>query len=77
MKKTKFFHPLFAAAILGGYFLTDCSKNGVYPVSFLIGDVLFFVMFFMINKLQSEDMESCWEKNLSEKEAIAKQFTET
>jgi hypothetical protein len=77
LKKTKIFHPLFVAAIIGGYFLTDCSKNSVYPVSFLIGDALFFVMFFLVNQLQGEDMEACWEKNLTEKEAIAKKFTET
>jgi hypothetical protein len=77
LKKTKIFHPLFAAAILGGYFLTDCSHNNVYPISFLIGDALFFAMFFFVNKFQSEDSEAFWEKNLSEKEAIAKKFTET
>ncbi len=34
-------------------------------------------MFFFVNKFQSEDSEAFWEKNLSEKEAVAKKFTET
>jgi hypothetical protein len=62
---------MFIAAIVVGYFLTDCSKSGIYPVSFVIGDGLFFVMYFLLNTL-NEDMEEHWDKNLDEKQANAK-----
>jgi hypothetical protein len=51
LKSTKPFHPLFIITIIGGYFLTDCSSMVVYPISYIVGDSLFFAMFFMINKM--------------------------
>jgi len=60
LKKTKIFHLLFIVTIIGGYFFAGCSDDSVYPTSFLVGDALFCAMFFMINKIQSEDMETCW-----------------
>ena len=77
LKKTKIFHLLFAVTLIGGYFLAECKQNSVYPISFIVGDVIFCAMFFMINQIQSEDLSACWENNLSEKEATAKKFTET
>jgi len=72
LKKTKIFHVLFIGTVIVGYFLAECTESSVYPISFLMGDLIFFVMFFMINRIQNEDLNACWESNLSEKEAIAK-----
>ena len=68
---------MFAVTLIGGYFLAECKQNSVYPISFIVGDVIFCAMFFMINQIQSKDLSACWENNLSEKEATAKKFTET
>jgi len=76
LRKTKFFHVAFALIILLGYFFAGCSEKVVYPNSFVAGDLVFCLMYYMINKIQSEDMNKCWEDNLSEKEAIAKKYTD-
>lgn len=72
LKKTKIFHVLFIGTVIVGYFLAECTESSVYPISFLMGDLIFCAMFFMINRIQNEDLNACWESNLSEKEAIAK-----
>lgn len=76
LKKTKPLHALFIGAIVVGYFFTDCSTHSVYPISFLIGDVLFFGMFFLVNRLKSADLKAAWGDNLSEKEAAQKNLSE-
>lgn len=69
-------HGFYLASIIIGFFFTECKATSVYPTTFLVSASLFCITYYLCNTLKMEEIEAAWDKNLSEKDAAAKNLTE-
>jgi len=77
IKKLTPLHALYGFVILYGYLKqSKCSDTSVYPMSFVMGDILFFVSFFACMRFQKKDLEACWAVNPTEHEKKAKELSD-
>ena len=70
-------HAVFVLVLLYGYFKQSrCRDEHPYPNAFVMGDVLFYVVFAACIRFNKLDLESCWSVNPSEDEAKLKSLND-
>lgn len=78
IKKLTPIHGLYGFIMLYGYLKqSKCTEDSVYPLAFVMGDVLFFVTFFACLRFQKKDLEACWSATLSEPEMKMKELSDS
>ena len=78
IKKLTPLHALYGFVMLYGYVKqSKCSDNSPYPMSFVMGDILFYVTFFACMRFSKKDLESCWASNPTETEKKAKELSDS
>jgi hypothetical protein len=78
LKKLTPLHALYGFVMLYGYLKqSNCTDKSVYPMSFVMGDILFFVSFFACMRFGKKDLEACWSQNPTESEKKAKELSDS
>lgn len=73
VKKLTPLHALYGFVIVYGFFKqSKCSDSNPYPLCFVLGDVLFFATYVACARFSKKDLENCYPKEISEKEAAEK-----
>lgn len=78
IKKLTPLHALYGFVMFYGYLKqSKCSDSSVYPMAFVMGDILFFLSFFACMRFQKKDLEACWAANPTEAEKKAKELSDS